>query len=101
VDGGSEPTWSKNRPELFYRRPSGGQALLVVAELRLGPEVQVISRTTLFEASDYEPAQPHSNYDIAPDGRSFVMLRRSPSSHIVVIQHAPELVRRGQATRGR
>ena len=52
--------------------------------------------TTLFDASDYEPTQPHANYDVAPDGKSFVMLRRSPSSHIVVIQNLPELIRRSQ-----
>jgi hypothetical protein len=56
----------------------------------------VLKRTQLFDASDYDPAQPHANYDVAPDGRSFVLLRRSPSSHIMVIQNVQELVRRAQ-----
>jgi hypothetical protein len=56
-------------------------------------------RTMLFDASEYEPAQPHPNYDVAPDGQSFIMLRRSPASHIVVIQKVQELVRRAQSAR--
>ena len=70
----------------------------MVAELQLVPEARVLKRTLLFDASDYEPAQPHANYDVAPDGQSFVMLRRSPSSHIVVIQNVQELVRRAQGS---
>lgn len=99
IDGGSEPVWARGGRELFYRRPSGGTAYLMAAEMQLGPEARVVKRTTLFDVSDYEPAQPHANYDVAPDGQSFVLLRRSPSSHIVVIQHVPELVRRAQRPR--
>jgi hypothetical protein len=89
--------WARNGRELFYRRPAGGQVQLVAADVQFGQEgARVLKRTTLFDVSDYEPAQPHANYDVAPDGQSFVMLRRSPSSHIVVIQHVQELVRRAQ-----
>jgi hypothetical protein len=94
LDGGSEPMWSRNSKELFYRRPNGGKVELVAAEVDFGSDVQVRKRTTLFDASDYEPAQPHANYDVSPDGKSFVMLKRSPSSHLVVIQNVAELVRR-------
>ena len=93
--------WARNGRELFYRKPTGGAAHLVVAELLLGPEAKVIKRTTLFDVSEYEPAQPHSNYDVAPDGQSFVMLRRTPATHIVVIQNVQELVRRATAARSR
>jgi tRNA A-37 threonylcarbamoyl transferase component Bud32 len=96
VDGGSEPVWARNGRELFYRRPTAGQVRMMVAELALSPEPRVVKRSDLFDASDFEPAQPHANYDVAPDGQSFVMLRRSPSSHIVVIQNLPELMRRSQ-----
>jgi Tol biopolymer transport system component len=94
TDGGSEPVWVRNGRELFYRRPTGGTAHLMAVELQLSPEVRVLKRTMLFDASEYEPAQPHANYDVAADGQSFVMLRRSPASHIVVIQNVGELVRR-------
>ena len=99
IDGGGEPVWARNGRELFYRRPTGGAAHLMVAELVFAPEVRVLKRTMLFDASEYEPAQPHPNYDVAPDGQSFVMLRRSPATHIVVIQNVLELVRRAQGAR--
>jgi hypothetical protein len=43
---------------------------------------------------EYDAAQPHANYDITPDGRTFVMVRRSPATHLIVIQSLLELVRR-------
>jgi hypothetical protein len=99
IDGGSEPMWARNGRELFYRRPTGGTAHLMVADLQLVPGARVLKRTMLFDASEYEPAQPHANYDVAPDGQSFVMLRRNPATHIVVIQNVQELVRRAQGAR--
>jgi eukaryotic-like serine/threonine-protein kinase len=99
IDGGGEPVWARNGRELFYRRLTGGSAHLEVAELQFSPEARVLKRTTLFDASEYEPAQPHANYDVAPNGLSFVMLRRSPATHIMVIQNVQELVRRAQSAR--
>ena len=99
IDGGSEPVWSPTGRELFYRRPTESSAVLVAAEVQLGAEARVVKRTELFDVSEYEPAQPHANYDVNPDGRSFIMLRRSPSSHIVVLQNVQELVRRAQSAR--
>ena len=97
VGGGTEPMWSRNGRELFYRRTTGGRAWLVAAELRLNAGVEVIRRTDLFDVSDYDSAQPHANYDVTADGQTFVMIRRSPASYIVVIQNLPELVRRLQS----
>ncbi len=37
---------------------------------------------------------PHANYDLSPDGRTFVMVRRSPSTRIMIIQNLPALVER-------
>jgi len=99
IDGGSEPVWAANGRELFYRKPAGGTAHLMAAELSLAGEARVLKRTMLFDASEYEPAQPHASYDVSPDGQSFVMLRRSPATHIVVIQNVQELVRRAQRAR--
>jgi hypothetical protein len=37
---------------------------------------------------------PHANYDVSPDGRTFVMVRSSPAARVVVIQNLAGLVRR-------
>jgi hypothetical protein len=39
-------------------------------------------------------SNPHANYDVSPDGRTFAMVRRSPANRIVVLQNLPALVRR-------
>ena len=96
-DGGSEPMWSPDQRELYYRRPTGGKVEFMAAAVRLAGEVEVTKRTVLFDGSDYEPAQPHANYDVSPDGKSFVMVKRSPSSHIVVIQNLRALVQRSRS----
>jgi len=96
LDGGTEPMWSRNGRELFYRRPRAGQVDLVVAGVQTSPLFRVIDRKTLFQATEFDAAQPHSNYDVSPDGKEFVMVRRNPSSHIVIIQNLPELMRRSQ-----
>jgi hypothetical protein len=36
------------------------------------------------------------NYDVSPDGKTFVMVRRSPATRIMVIQNLPALVKRLQ-----
>ncbi len=94
LDGGNEPVWGPNGKELFYRRAAGMQVDLVAATVQTAPEFRVLERKTLFPATEFDPAQPHSNYDISPDGKSFAMVRRNPSSHLVVIQNLPELMRR-------
>jgi len=95
-DGGTEPLWGPGGHELFYRRTGSGKDDFMAAELRLGPEVRVTARRALFPIPDIVGASPHVNYDISPDGRTFVMVRRSPATRIVVLQNLPELVRGGR-----
>ena len=58
------------------------------------PETQpIVVVSALFDASDYEAAAPHSNYDVGPDGR-FVMVHQGRLSEMIVIQNWPEEVRR-------
>ncbi|HEY8256415.1 MAG TPA: protein kinase [Gemmatimonadales bacterium] len=91
--GGTEPLWAPGGHELFYRATAGDHLQLMAAELRLTPEPEVESRRMLFSLDDVVGSQPHSNYDISPDGKTFVMIRRSPATRIVVLQNLPELVR--------
>ena len=90
VDGAQEPVWSRQGDEIFYR--AGPR--LIAAKLQLGAQPVVLSHTDLFDASGYDAAAPHSNYDVSPDGSWFVFARRGGTNHIVVMQNVPELARR-------
>ena len=92
--GGNEPMWSHDGKELFYRAEVDGHARLIAATIERGPSLRVTRRTPLFTMDEYDSAQPHANYDVSPDGESFVMIHRAPSGRLTVIQNLPELVRR-------
>jgi hypothetical protein len=80
--------------ELFYRAESGSHVQLVAATVDRGPPLRIASRRALFSMDEYDAAQPHANYDVSPDGTSFVMIHRAPTGRLTVIQNLPELVRR-------
>jgi len=90
TDGGGEPVFGPDGHELFYRSTSQ----LFVAELAFEPELAVTSRRPLFDVSDIATGYPHANYDLSPDGHTFVMVRLNPSSRVMVIQNLPALVAR-------
>ena len=99
--GGAEPLWSRDGRELFYRAEIDGHVRLVVATIEHTPTLRVPSRRTLFALDEYDAAQPHANYDVSPDGKSFVMIHRPPTGRLTVIQNLPELVRRLNGARRR
>ncbi len=74
--GGSEPAWSRDGRELFFRSGGGAEPVLVAATFEGTTELRVRSRTELFSVASYEFATPHRNYDVFPDGRSFAMVRQ-------------------------
>jgi len=92
LTGGAEPVWGPNGRELFYRASNAGRAELIVARLQIGATVSVTSRQALFDVADMATATPHANYDISPDGKTFVMVRLNPASRIMVIQNLAGLV---------
>jgi serine/threonine-protein kinase len=94
VDGGNEPVWSPDGRELFYRETKPETPYLVAAGITRTPALAVTGRKRLFPISDIVGTAPHANYDISPDGKTFVMVRTSPAARIVVIQNLPALVRR-------
>jgi Tol biopolymer transport system component len=94
--GGSEPVWSSDGRELFYRATLQGHSELMVAAVVPGTTFAVRSRTPLFPVDAYDGSQPHANYDVSPDASSFVMVRRDIAMRLVVMQNLPELVRRRQ-----
>jgi Tol biopolymer transport system component len=69
TDGGTEPMWSRDGLRLFYR--SGDR--LMAAHVTRAPQFSVIKREIAFEGA-YVVSTPHANYDVSPDGKSFVMI---------------------------
>ena len=101
LEGGSEPVWGRDGRELYYRETNSTDPHLVSARIATSPALAVTGRTRLFPIDDIVATGPHANYDISPDGKSFVMVRRSPSARIMVIQNLPALVQRIQGERPR
>jgi eukaryotic-like serine/threonine-protein kinase len=94
LDGGNEPVWNPDGKELFYRETKDADPYLVAAGIATTPALHVTVRRRLFPIVDIVGTAPHANYDVSPDGKTFVMVRRSPAARIVVIQNLPALVRR-------
>jgi serine/threonine-protein kinase len=99
LDGGTEPVWGPDGRELFYRETRQADPYLIAAGIGTTPDLRVTARKRLFPIGDIVGTGPHANYDISPDGKRFVMVRRSPAARIMVIQNLPALVRRLQGER--
>ncbi len=93
-NGGGEPVWHPAGTELFYLGTLDGAPYLFAAKLRTAADVQVLDRTPLFPTAGFEPASPHANYDIAPDGSRFVMVHHGLLSELAIILNWPEEIRR-------
>ncbi|MEO8030314.1 MAG: protein kinase [Gemmatimonadota bacterium] len=89
--GGGEPLWSPDGKRVYYR--IGGR--LLAAGITTSPALAVNSRDTLFEGP-YLTDLYHPNYDVAPDGRSFIMVRPVEATRqlVVVVNWLEELRRR-------
>ena len=72
ADGGREPVWNRNGRELFYRN---GNRMMAV-EIATQPGFAAGKPRMLFEGP-YDPTVfTAPNYDLSPDGRRFLMLKR-------------------------
>jgi Tol biopolymer transport system component len=100
LGGATEPVWRRDGRELAYRGTTEGRPELIVAEVGTGATFSIAARRALFSLADYVGTSPHANYDYTPDGRGFVMVRRSQATRIMVIQNLPGLVRRLQGAAG-
>jgi len=101
VDGGTEPRWGPDGRELFYIGQRDGLPFLIAARLSGTDELSVVSRTPLFDLSEFEPASPHANYDISPDGRRFVFVHQGTLSGMVFVLNWTDEVRRLSAAETR
>jgi Tol biopolymer transport system component len=80
TDGGFEPMWGRGGRELFFRTG----AKLLSATLATSPEFVVVRRDTLFEDA-FRLGTNYGNYDVSPDGKSFVMVKPLASQDPPVI----------------
>lgn len=85
--GGTEPMWSRNGRELFYRH---ADQMLVVA-VGTNPSFHAAPAARLFErAYERDPGDNLANYDVAPDGRHFLMLQRAdPPADVRIVLNWP------------
>ena len=100
-NGGSEPVWSRDGRELFYRSGGAAEPYLVAATMETGASPRVRSRQQLFGLGSYEFATPHQDYDVFPDGRSFAMVRQGRPgqlSEVVYLQNPRGLLGRREGS---
>lgn len=81
ASGGSEPVWSRDGKTIYYR---DGRHL-VAASVSTGERITVTSRKELFPDNFRFAQAPHANYDVAPDGTRFLMVRSSSTPEYQVV----------------
>lgn len=96
--GGSEPMWNPAGNELFYLGIDDGAPHLISASYDTRPNFEVTSHRKLFETSDFEPASPHANYDVSPDGSRFVFVYLGTIDQIVYVMNWVDEVHRANET---
>ncbi|HTY07150.1 MAG TPA: protein kinase [Gemmatimonadales bacterium] len=89
--GGGEPVWSRDGRRLYYR---AGLKLLVTT-VTTSPRLAVSAPEVVFDGP-YATDSYHPDYDVAPDGRSFVMIRPVEQNRqlVVAVNWITELRRR-------
>jgi len=77
TDGGTEPAWASNGGELYFRHRD--QLMAVTVSVAPSGEFTTGKLRPVIE-SRYETIDGARNYDVSPDGKTFVMIRsESPS----------------------
>ena len=88
-EGGSEPAWSRNEGELFFRN---GDEMIVVT-VTTEPTLTAGAPRLVFRGS-YYVTPGHAHWDVSPDGQGFLMLTREeagpPPSHINIVLGWPD-----------
>jgi len=76
TEGGIQPAWVRNGRELFYTTdvPGTGRKIkMMVADVKIAPTFTAAKPRMLFEGP-YWSNIPLRGYDVAPDGRRFLMV---------------------------
>jgi hypothetical protein len=86
--GGSEPLWSKNGKQLFYR----GQDQVWVVDVRTDGGFATSKPRLLIERPGYSPASAIRGYDLSQDGQRFLMVKveqrkPTPVTEMILVQN--------------
>jgi Tol biopolymer transport system component len=76
TEGGTEPSWSADGTELFYRQ---GDEMMVV-DISLGDDFSASKPRVLFEGRFEVGVIGNMDYDVAADGQRFLMVKRDEAS---------------------
>jgi hypothetical protein len=74
--GGTHPAWARSGRELFYRDAAGA---LTTVSIQTTPAFSAGNPTKLFDTR-YHSALNMRSYDVAPDGRRFLMIKDVPAA---------------------
>jgi serine/threonine-protein kinase len=80
TSGGAEPVWARDGRRLFFR---DGHSLVQVA-FATSPGFNVTSRTPIMDDLFVLSVSPHANYDVAPDGSRFLMVKNTDDPQLIV-----------------
>ncbi len=95
LNGGTEPCWSRDGRELFYREGD----VMMVASVRTQPAFEVTERRRLFSGA-FLPGGSLREYDVTPDGRRFAMVRGGASTTaLLAVQGLLERLRYDERSR--
>ncbi len=102
TSGGTQPLWARNAQELFYE----SMGALMRVSLTNSSTFAAGPPGRLFDAPGLHiPGVPGRLYDIAPDGRRFLMTKPSraadapaPSARLILVQHWFEGLKRRAPT---
>ena len=88
VGGGSRPVWARSGRELFYLNPSGA---MMAVDVRSQSGFSAGNPIRLFEGSYASSVNASRHFDVAPDGKRFLMLKQSAggndSERVIVVQN--------------
>ncbi len=96
VGGGSEPLWSRDGRELFYKNADNQMVAVAVSPSGAPPTGQ---QRVLFAAEPYHADFQHRTYDVTPDGRRFVMIKVADragdnTTQLIVVENFLEELKR-------
>ena len=86
-EGGTEPAWSRDGKQLFFR--SGCE--LWVTDVRTTTTFSASKPRLLFKQTDCIPSEPTRGWDVSPDGQHFLMtklssLKPQPVTELILAQ---------------